>query len=540
MDEELLKRFTDCVYFLASPLTCKKGIDCEYRHSEIARLNPRDCWYWLAGSCLNPICAFRHPPLDGLTAATSESAPCIEPVSKTNVPCYFYFNGYCNKVDKCPFLHSLEADVPPVENSVKLTIVNSEVLPLEKNTFAGSDSGLAPTNAHLNIHAAVKATMNTKVQPYEDFQPSALKDVENERDSTQISVSDCEETATIGSNFLFPASHSVQSESYETEEHSSGDRVEGQLDSEDRWESSPGFDVLVDGESENLDCEDDQEFIVELDRERKELNSHFLGYEFESPVDYNSKYHDTEARYEGEMYYPYNDQVIEHIFDDATHMRNAPVYGKAEMFDSILGRKRKLVHVELGYDSCKDEDLREKLSRRRFVGSHSVTGLSRMRESSRLISRRHDGSWWKGMEHRQPHGRLASDVHRRSIESVGNDRNYLNGGRPRGLRRYSQQYHPRKHFKEKRPTQGRSEVSRKLAPRERRSSQRASTFTGPKSLAQIKEEKKRVEGKCDFNGKMGHSRKMVLTDFQGPQPLSEILKKKKKLTGESEVHSSSL
>ncbi|CAK9147139.1 unnamed protein product, partial [Ilex paraguariensis] len=61
MEEELKKRNTDCVYFLASPLTCKKGAACEYRHSEIARLNPRDCWYWLSGSCLNPTCAFRHP-----------------------------------------------------------------------------------------------------------------------------------------------------------------------------------------------------------------------------------------------------------------------------------------------------------------------------------------------------------------------------------------------------------------------------------------------------------------------------------------------
>ena len=38
-----------------------QGVDCEYRHSEIARLNPRECWYWLSGSCLNLNCAFRHP-----------------------------------------------------------------------------------------------------------------------------------------------------------------------------------------------------------------------------------------------------------------------------------------------------------------------------------------------------------------------------------------------------------------------------------------------------------------------------------------------
>uniref|UniRef100_A0A5B7CDF7 Putative zinc finger CCCH domain-containing protein 17 isoform X1 n=1 Tax=Davidia involucrata TaxID=16924 RepID=A0A5B7CDF7_DAVIN len=60
-EEEALKRNTDCVYFLASPLTCKKGSDCEYRHSDIARVNPRDCWFWLNGNCLNPKCGFRHP-----------------------------------------------------------------------------------------------------------------------------------------------------------------------------------------------------------------------------------------------------------------------------------------------------------------------------------------------------------------------------------------------------------------------------------------------------------------------------------------------
>lgn len=38
-----------------------QGADCEYRHSEIARLNPRECWFWVSGACLNPTCAFRHP-----------------------------------------------------------------------------------------------------------------------------------------------------------------------------------------------------------------------------------------------------------------------------------------------------------------------------------------------------------------------------------------------------------------------------------------------------------------------------------------------
>ncbi|KAJ6351140.1 hypothetical protein OIU78_007132 [Salix suchowensis] len=58
VEDEALKRNTDCVYFLASPLTCKKGSECEYRHSEYARVNPRDCYFWLNGNCLNPKCGF--------------------------------------------------------------------------------------------------------------------------------------------------------------------------------------------------------------------------------------------------------------------------------------------------------------------------------------------------------------------------------------------------------------------------------------------------------------------------------------------------
>ncbi|KAI3818400.1 hypothetical protein L1987_12206 [Smallanthus sonchifolius] len=113
-EDELLKRNTDCVYFLASPLTCKKGSECEYRHSDIARVNPRDCWYWLNGNCLNPKCAFRHPPLDGLMGSDASTpmgppvpAPHATPyaVPKQGVACIFFQKGFCLKGHLCPFLH---------------------------------------------------------------------------------------------------------------------------------------------------------------------------------------------------------------------------------------------------------------------------------------------------------------------------------------------------------------------------------------------------------------------------------------------------
>ncbi|KAE8653723.1 hypothetical protein F3Y22_tig00117056pilonHSYRG00070 [Hibiscus syriacus] len=125
-EEETLKRNTDCVYFLASPLTCKKGSECEYRHCEYARINPRDCYYWLNGNCMNHKCGFRHPPLDGLlgtqvAAPAGSSVPsshiAVTPTpasynqgvsynpGKQAVPCVFFQKGLCLKGDWCAFLH---------------------------------------------------------------------------------------------------------------------------------------------------------------------------------------------------------------------------------------------------------------------------------------------------------------------------------------------------------------------------------------------------------------------------------------------------
>lgn len=132
-EEEAVKRNTDCVYFLASPLTCKKGSECEYRHSEGARINPRDCKFWFSGNCLNQKCLFRHPPLDGPVGhpvATSRAGMTPSQanasmqlpmgnstaynLSRNNVPCYYFQKGTCLKGDKCPFMHGPQ----PANNSV--------------------------------------------------------------------------------------------------------------------------------------------------------------------------------------------------------------------------------------------------------------------------------------------------------------------------------------------------------------------------------------------------------------------------------------
>ncbi|KAJ7299596.1 hypothetical protein O6H91_Y199100 [Diphasiastrum complanatum] len=143
------KKDTDCVYFLASPLTCKKGNDCEFRHSESARLNPRDCWFWLQGQCLNRDCAFRHPPVEGRPAPSPLPASANNSVKSL---CYYYSQGYCAKGDKCPFLHG------------KSPVVNSQLSTSQKPTRVSiASTAEAPDKRSARISAVAPSTLTVKL-----------------------------------------------------------------------------------------------------------------------------------------------------------------------------------------------------------------------------------------------------------------------------------------------------------------------------------------------------------------------------------------
>lgn len=59
------------------------------------------------------------------------------------------------------------------------------------------------------------------------------------------------------------------------------------IESVERWESSLGYDVLVEDNSVNLRYEDDPEYLLDLDREHRKLNNRFLGSDFEASVEYD-------------------------------------------------------------------------------------------------------------------------------------------------------------------------------------------------------------------------------------------------------------
>ncbi|XP_009589189.1 zinc finger CCCH domain-containing protein 34 [Nicotiana tabacum] len=545
MEEELLKRNTDCVYFLASPLTCKKGIECEYRHSEIARLNPRDCWYWLAGSCLNPTCAFRHPPLESRAETSSESAPphskTAVPVNKTNVPCYFYFNSYCNKGERCSFLHGPD-DGTTAWRSSKIASGVPDGPTAEKKTSAGSETGPASAQKHSNSSetgskAAAQKHSNSsetgsKTAAHEYIKSkvdlhSMCNNVGEESASRETSGSPSEEATAVRLNSLVPAEGFAQGGSNLSPNGSSDEEVEDNVEREEWLESSPGFDVLVDDRVEGLSHEDDHSYLLQHDMEDRELDVRFAGYDFEDNLEYDPAYPDMRIVSDEELDNSYYNNVENHEVNEYAREIVVPAHVRQS-----VPHKRKLPR-ELAYRGRGNVDLRDLLKKRRVIESDPPNHLSRRLDLSRLNDR--EQRW----DRRRPQGsrwlpqRLASKVESNPSFSSGFDDGTLleDANHTKKLRQSQGSSYRQQHFKERRRGRSRpfaNEPPGRMASR-KRLTEVPKIFSAPKSLAQSREEK--VRGREDWNSfaTTGPSGGSERDDFLGPKPLSEILKDKRRL-----------
>ncbi|KAK4265237.1 hypothetical protein QN277_026317 [Acacia crassicarpa] len=512
MDEDLLKRNTDCVYFLASPLTCKKGADCEYRHNEIARLNPRDCWYWLSGSCLNPTCAFRHPPLEGHTGVPSEPTQSSLPANKT-VPCYFFFNGFCNKGDRCSFLHGPDSSSFPGKPG-KNDSGSNDALPPENKTSSGNKAGVAITTEAYPDPSEIspKALHNCKIDLVEDPQRSVQKNVTQQNTLREISDYEYIEATVIRSDSVSPEKDYIHNISRVCTDLSTDEHVHNHVEPEERLESSPGFDVLVDDEMEDSAYEDDSEYIP-VDGEHREFNGQYLQYEFKDTVEFDPEC--SEADIMDEEMYDGRRFMGDHILADG---RKVPAFSRERIIDSIMSRKR--IQMPDDIIACdRNLDLRDHLSRRREIYGRPVTGFLRRREPSFLMIQNRERLRRHGVDQRLSR-RLTSEVGFNIIDSNGEVEIRSISNRHR-LFRHPLQHSPRRmhHYRENRKQQFLpSKIFRKpFAKRGRYTT----AFHGPKTLAEIKEEKAAAAERGLF--------KSTSADFQDPKPLSEILKDKKKL-----------
>uniref|UniRef100_A0A1D1XEC2 Zinc finger CCCH domain-containing protein 34 n=1 Tax=Anthurium amnicola TaxID=1678845 RepID=A0A1D1XEC2_9ARAE len=584
MEAEILKRNTDCVYFLASPLTCKKGSECEYRHSDIARLNPRDCWYWLSGNCLNPTCAFRHPPLEGLTETSSNSVHVahhsVVATSKTNVPCYFYFNTCCMKGDQCPFSHVMD-DVSHGRKFPKTATPEATSSHLVVNkTCTENDTGPSsveiPENPADGTSKEPITVTQAKVVIADTAPNNISEEASHSHESPGSSNPDYEKPIIKSPDNPSPEDKYINRREDSFSERSSEELVENPKESEEWWESSPGFDVLVDDGSEQLAYEDDVDYLQVRERESERLHNHLMHFDYEDSTAYDSMdFPDAGFMYDHSLYDAY-----EHFNDGYApdYAGRIPEPSGERMLEPMLHRKRRSPQREWGAERGR-VDLRDHLRKRRRVDTCLVSRNSRKHHPShtKSTSQKHLGI--PGM-HLTYQDRLTSELRRelrrnnirssrseresaldescrregrlgypyfsRSIVPSRNsemqptlDENHRRFGRL-GYRDFARPIvHPWR--RENRGKRGRRDrqhsLPQVLAIEELRPMQMpVASSNGPRRLSQLRDEKRNVHaGRYGSENHVPRQLKGALsTDFEGPKSLSELLKDKKKFTSVSD------
>ncbi|GAB4832882.1 hypothetical protein Ancab_006900 [Ancistrocladus abbreviatus] len=604
MDEEFLKRNTDCVYFLASPFTCRKGVECEYRHNEMARMNPRDCWYWTTDGCLNPTCGFRHPetrclhfipvalskcnpptscpsaekqqkhrtlntdayrgrdmhtleilvvaniayrcaflqnveerntdqnkklfnilkPLEVRIDASVEAASSLQnsfvSASKSGIPCYFYYNGYCNKGDGCPFLHGPDDSTA---RKSKLTQEVSDAPALDTMTspraavpLPAGEKYPSPSERVLQIDNELQAQHKRHVQLW------ANNEIIESNAFRQVSVHDIGKTANTQLSSLLLPENGTRSEPSLSSDESSEDQVDDYKEQDEWLEKSPGFDVLVDRRSEDIGYEEEQKYSQALDRNDEDLQHHCLDFGYEDQMDYENRILLGYGINKSSVYF---DDL--HRFDIGGCSPRNSRERKLRKVNRIVSHKRKLLTVELPVRGRNTMDLRDHLRKRRMVDDHLELHDSRTRKLSYVTDRRRKILQRHGVSQRVC-GRLSSKMGRNGIELPMEEKTLLVSGN--WQRRSTNSWHDRfsqYHEMKKQPFS--DNVARKPFTKWKRQTE-DSIFAGPKTLAQIKEEMRKAQEDCNLSGKMGqHSSENISADFEGPKRLSELLKDKKKV-----------
>ncbi|KAF9624068.1 hypothetical protein IFM89_007766 [Coptis chinensis] len=583
-EDEAIKRNTDCVYFLASPLTCKKGVECEYRHSEEARMNPRDCWYWLNGNCLNPKCSFRHPPLDGLVGtpvATPKSSlpPSIAATStqlsvantsaynpvKQGTPCYYFQKGLCLKGDRCPFMHgphpidhvTPQPPTPKVTASVTAPQTHKKPLwvpekctqpkkVLQENIIIPFE---VPPPARLPVKS-VKAPLENGFVAEKIVPPMSLHNELPRYKPAIVSsiISGNSGSMTNRGRLAQPVDDRTFHNSKEPGEF--------------LGEASPGFDVLVDDELRNsgyYQKEDDFGRITgHAGRHLNSLNEN----DHSRSVDYNppAKF-DRETYSETRGYDPYRRA------QDPYDWEPRRVSSERVMDRTAVPDRRALPKAE-SPDDLDDVDLRHRLLKQRKTnGSRSAVSpdyrgdFYRRDDRGRHVEdQRYHGHTRRDSRH-LPHesstsNRLQGRISlpgRSSPDRIRND-THLEKETERGRRArlspgrlpsYAGRAHDRIKWgvQDEFNTEGRNF----RPPLIRRDELDNDDFAGPKSLVQLKKgtkviergEEQRTRGKDTSFGEWknsrigkveGHSEFEGSSSFEGPKPLREILKRKRRET----------
>lgn len=481
-------------------------------------------------------------PLDTHAEVSSELH--VAPAKKISTPCYFYYNGFCNKGDCCTYSHGSGCSRHAALSSKETLKVNN-ALSLEKKASTGDghgadlslykdskgtkvtssewkvtdgdDSASAPLEEHLNLSGTSTAAGNLSCLYKEDTQNALIQDGIQLTDSPQVSMSDCEEEAETGSEYLLTAEGLTQSRSHRYPDHGSEGQVEDHIVREGYRESH----VLVNGGSKSLSVQGNQKHFLELDPQYRHFDSHVSDYDLDVPAEHELLYPDAENLCEYETY----DSDDDSHFDRSPN-RSLSVPFRRTVSDVMFLREREMPHMELTHDDRHDLDLCRPLWKNNSIDSFSH--LPRRHRSSHLGV--------NGQERlvlgRRMHGRLAF-VGKNAIGSFRDNEKFLEGFRRHGWLRHREMDEFRARYKEKRLPKywfHSTKASRKPLSRRRQSAVDSASFTSPKTLAQIKEDKRRAKEIRVWSG--GCSGEKLSTDFQGPKPLSELLKDKGNVNSE--------
>ncbi|KAL5827564.1 hypothetical protein ACOSQ3_019404 [Xanthoceras sorbifolium] len=556
-EEEILKRNTDCVYFLASPLTCKKGSECEYRHSEYARVNPRDCYFWLNGNCLNPKCGFRHPPLDGLlgtptAASTAASFPsshsAATPVThashgsgKQAVPCIFFQKGLCLKGDRCAFLHGPNptinkgpqpaAAAPATEPSSlkKISGILQKCTQEQKVPPVNvSKAVVVPPQANKPAPKGETALPRNGLGIQRDAPPPSAANVEFPRyKATNV-------TPVVNGSFMSRSNRFHQAHASDDQGFQTGKEADEFL-----RESSPGFDVLVDddlGDSDYYHGED--QYGRTRGHEGMNLNS-VNEYDVGGSVDYNSVADiDRDTLRDPRGYNSYDRMQGQYAWEQHRASSDRVLVGSSHL-------ERKIYPKAESPDQIDESDLRYRLSKNRRVnGLRSVVSLyyaseKKVEEQSHRGSSRRDSHHVSSRESSltsRLRGRIK--LPRRSPVS-GNDvrperetdrgRNW--GQLSPGKTQTSHQGKLRDRIKGRVDEDNEGQNFRVQQIRREIIDDRTIDFAGPKRLAELKVGKNAESKEQQILGKRKSLEYNQQSEgdlsFEGPMPLSEILKRKR-------------
>ncbi|KAJ9554218.1 hypothetical protein OSB04_018263 [Centaurea solstitialis] len=535
-EEEFLKRNTDCVYFLASPLTCKKGSECEYRHSDIARVNPRDCWYWLNGNCLNPKCGFRHPPLDGLLGAEAPTpvGPSIPPATtpKQGVACIFFQKGFCLKGHLCPFLHG-----PPnmVNNKPVQPVQPNPVTKPSKIASAGPEKSIQEQKFMQpeSLQNPVEFQPQGKQMPRSAAAPAPARNGGSGGGAMKKNVAPPPEESPrykpVSVVNEFPASRSNHGV-YEAHYVSDNDGVVNGKDVDEySREPTPGFDVLVDNELGDSEYYPNEE---QFGRSR--------GHDFD--IGRSTEY-DVDRDMYGERrdYERYNEEG--YAWEDR-RTSSERMLGEASNF----GRKR--YPRDDSPDQFDKSDLRHRISKQRrgnvAGGLRSVVSSEHIRDSRsdrmpRTDSHHHRDH--RDRDRRVEPGSLSSRLRGR-IKIPGRSMSPGNGKESRVEREIDTGRQHRSRYSPGRPPHASSNHGRLRDRikgravedfndhrgshgRREMGSDNGNEFLGPRRLPELKSGDDRQSlGKRKYPREENQQSDGNLS-FEGPKPLSEILKRKR-------------